>query len=122
MSTKIIDQKYFKDVNNKIHVIDVMQMNRESWRSEIQDEWNEVSKEEADFIANPPISELELEHLERQKLLNLKKSELSDINLEITMFERIANRSEYEEAELQELNANSVVLFREIKALEKNTG
>lgn len=52
--TAVIDQKFFKDTDNNIFCIDIMPMNKDSWKSEIKDGWTEIGKEEAMGIANPP--------------------------------------------------------------------
>lgn len=61
MNTKIIDQKFFKDKNNQIYVIDVMLMNENTWHDEIKDGWAEITKGEAELIANPPPTEEEID-------------------------------------------------------------
>lgn len=119
-STHVLTQKYFKDDDLNVFAIDIMSMNIKTWRDEIKDNWIEITKKEAELISNPPLPEADLKKLEMLTSLNVKRSELNAINQEITMLERITDRSEDEEAELQELNTRSVALFREIKALEKS--
>ncbi|HHZ6806623.1 TPA: tail fiber assembly protein [Morganella morganii] len=68
MNTQIITQKFFKDATGKIWCIDIMKMNQDSWKSEIQEGWTAVSKDEADKIANPPPTKAQLiEQAETQK-------------------------------------------------------
>lgn len=68
MNTQIITQKFFKDATGKIWCIDIMKMNQDSWESEIQDGWVAISKDEADKIANPPLTKAQLiEQAEAQK-------------------------------------------------------
>lgn len=68
MNAQIITQKFFKDATGKIWCIDIMKMNQDSWKSEIQEGWTAVSKDEADKITNPPPTKAQLiEQAEIQK-------------------------------------------------------
>lgn len=70
MQTNIIDQRFFKDDENTVFCLDIMPMNQDSWQSEIQDGWQEISKKEADKIRNPPLTKEQLiERSEAEKQL-----------------------------------------------------
>lgn len=60
METNIIEQRFFKDDENTVFCLDIMPMNQDSWQSEIQDDWQEISKKEADKIRNPPLTKEQL--------------------------------------------------------------
>ena len=70
METNIIEQRFFKDAENTVFCLDIMPMNQDSWQSEIQDGWQEISKKEADKIRNPPLTKEQLiERAEAEKQL-----------------------------------------------------
>lgn len=70
MQTNIVDQRFFKDDENTVFCLDIMPMNQDSWQSEIQDGWQEISKKEADKIRNPPLTKEQLiERAEAEKQL-----------------------------------------------------
>ncbi|HHX8748712.1 tail fiber assembly protein [Morganella morganii] len=54
MSTEILEQKFFKDLDNNVFCIEIMPINQNSWESEIQAGWIAISENEANQIANPP--------------------------------------------------------------------
>ncbi|WP_413493887.1 tail fiber assembly protein [Morganella psychrotolerans] len=60
METNIIEQRFFKDAENTVFCLDIMPMNQDSWQSETQDGWQEISKKEADKIRNPPLTKGQL--------------------------------------------------------------
>lgn len=56
MYTEVIAQRYFKDSDGKARCIDIMPMNKDTWESEIPEDWHPISEKEADKIANPPLT------------------------------------------------------------------
>ncbi|WP_241770837.1 tail fiber assembly protein [Morganella morganii] len=56
MHTEVIEQRYFKDTEGKARCIDIMQMNKDTWESEVPAGWKSISEKEADKIANPPLT------------------------------------------------------------------
>ncbi|MDC9622770.1 tail fiber assembly protein [Xenorhabdus sp. XENO-7] len=79
MNTEIIDQKFFKDADNNVFCIDIMPMNKDTWRYEIRENWNAISKKEAGAILNPPPTPEQLqqnaEH-EKRYLLRAAKEKI----------------------------------------------
>ncbi|KZX36874.1 tail fiber assembly protein [Wohlfahrtiimonas chitiniclastica] len=53
--------KHFKDKNNNLFGIIIHKENAETWESEIQEDWTEITIEEARDIANPPLTQEELD-------------------------------------------------------------
>ncbi|UCQ53273.1 tail fiber assembly protein [Edwardsiella tarda] len=60
MSTNILDQKYFKDSKGDVYCIDIMEMNKNTWMIDVIDGWENISKDEAFNILNPPPSKITL--------------------------------------------------------------
>lgn len=54
MNTNIIEQKYFKNTQNEVFCVDIMPINQESWEQETNNDWVEITKEQAQELANPP--------------------------------------------------------------------
>lgn len=48
MYTEVIAQRYFKDSDGKARCIDIMPMNKDTWESEIPEDWHPISEKEAD--------------------------------------------------------------------------
>lgn len=117
-STHVLTQKYFKDEDLNIFAIDIMSMNIKTWRDEIKDNWIEITKKEAELISNPPLSDNEI----KLKRLQQKKDDLDIIETKITRLERIKQRTETEEQELDRLIDESTVLYRKITAAENEEG
>ena len=75
MNTRITDQKYFKDINNCVYVIDIMFINEKTWQSEIKEDWIEITIEEAQAIANPPLTQDELDAQKEAESIDFLSSE-----------------------------------------------
>lgn len=56
METTILNQKFFTAPDGSIHCIDIMELNKDTWEEEIGDGFTEISKDEADRVANPPLA------------------------------------------------------------------
>lgn len=69
MDTVIQEQKFFIDISGFIYCIDIMEMNADSWKDEIQAGWKEITKDEAIQIANPPPTAFELAESRRALLV-----------------------------------------------------
>lgn len=54
MENLFLLQKYYKDSKNNVFCIDVDEKNKETWHLDVKKDWKEISKEEAELIANPP--------------------------------------------------------------------
>lgn len=68
MQTEVIEQKFFKDMDGKVRCLDIMLMNKDSWKAEVSVDWVPISKNEADKITNPPPTKVQLiEQAEAQK-------------------------------------------------------
>ena len=53
MDSQVINQKFFRDRQGKIHSIDMMPMNKDSWQSGIQSGWIAISEDEMIEMSNP---------------------------------------------------------------------
>ncbi len=53
--------KHFKDSKNNIFGISIHGENVETWESEVGSDWVEITIEEAQAIANPPLSQAEID-------------------------------------------------------------
>lgn len=54
MNTEILEQKYFKDKNDAVYCIDIMPVNKDTWKNSVKDGWVAISYKEAMKLANPP--------------------------------------------------------------------
>lgn len=68
MTTLFLSQKHYKDSKNNVFCIDIDENNKDTWEQDIKKGWKEISKEEAELIANPPPTKEQLvEQAEQQK-------------------------------------------------------
>lgn len=68
MTTLFLSQKHYKDSKNNVFCIDIDENNKDTWEQDIKKDWKEISKEEAELIANPPLTKEQLiEQAEQQK-------------------------------------------------------
>lgn len=68
MNTEILEQKYFKDKDDAVYCIDIMPINKETWKGSVKDGWISISYKEAMKLANPPPTKEQLiEQAEAQK-------------------------------------------------------
>ncbi|MHA6283556.1 tail fiber assembly protein [Morganella morganii] len=83
MHTEVIEQRYFKDTEGKARCIDIMPMNKDTWESEIPEDWHPISEKEADKIANPPLTkEQHMKQAEAKKL-----ALIAEVNAETQMLQ-----------------------------------
>lgn len=83
MYTEVIAQRYFKDSDGKARCIDIMPMNKDTWESEIPEDWHPISEKEADKIANPPLTkEQHMKQAEAKKL-----ALIAEVNVETQMLQ-----------------------------------
>lgn len=68
MTTLFLSQKHYKDSKNNVFCIDIDENNKDTWERDVKEGWKEISKEEAELIANPPPTKEQLiEQAEQQK-------------------------------------------------------
>lgn len=73
MTTLFLSQKHYKDSKNNVFCIDIDENNKDTWERDIKKGWKEISKEEAELIANPPPTKEQLisdAELRKQTLLS----------------------------------------------------
>lgn len=81
MNTTIIEQRFFKNGINEIFCIDIMPMNKDTWESEIPEDWQPISEKEADNIVNPPLTKGQLIEQAEAK----KQFMITEVNAETEM-------------------------------------
>lgn len=54
MTTLFLSQKHYKDSKNNVFCIDIDESNKDTWEQDVKKGWEEISKQEAELIANPP--------------------------------------------------------------------
>lgn len=77
----MMNTKHFKDKNNNLFGIVIHEENTETWQSEIQEDWIEITIEEARLIANPPPTQQELDaqkEIENVEFLSSETRRTSD--------------------------------------------
>lgn len=81
METTILSQKFFIAPNGSVNCIDIMELNKDTWKDEVGNGFTEISKNEADKIMNPqPTKEqLILQAEEKKQFL------ISEVNTETEM-------------------------------------
>ncbi|MEM8323091.1 tail fiber assembly protein [Morganella morganii] len=68
METTILSQKFFIAPNGSVNCIDIMELNKDTWKDEVGNGFTEISKNEADKIMNPPPTKEQLvDQAEAQK-------------------------------------------------------
>lgn len=72
--------KHFKDKNNKLFGIVIHEENSETWESEIQEGWTEITIEEAQAIANPRPTQAELDQQKSAENIAFLSSETRRTN------------------------------------------
>lgn len=97
-----------KDGNRKIGAFDNTQPSQFHFWNEKKADWNITKEKKA-----------ELEAIKKAQELQQLQSDLDDIEKRITRLERIKDRSEDEEEELQKLYDESTDLFRKIEEMKK---
>lgn len=129
-NTEIIDQKYFKDSENRIFCIDIMASNTDSWQDEKNENWIEISKELAIKLVSPPDSyhffneEVQewqtTEELQTDKLNNWRESigEITPKQLRLVL---LANGVTSSDVEAAILNIEDAIT-REIATIEWQYG
>lgn len=83
MNTMPIDQKCFKDSEGRVIRLDIMPMNKDSWESEIRDDWTPISKKEADKITNPPLTKDQ--HIQQAE--DKKQTLIAEVNAETQLLQ-----------------------------------
>lgn len=101
MKSDLIGEKYFKKKDGSIICIFIMDANAESWESEIQAGWIEVSKEDAFKIANPPPTRAQLVEQAEDK----KQFLIAEVHAETQMLQTKLSLKRIKPAELELLNA-----------------
>lgn len=101
MQTEVIEQKFFKDMDGKVRCLDIMLMNKDSWKAEVSVDWVPISKNEADKITNPPPTKVQLiEQAEAQK-----QYLIAEVNAETQMLQTKLALGRIKEDEKVLLNA-----------------
>lgn len=101
MQTEVIEQKFFKDMDGKVRCLDIMLMNKDSWKAEVSVDWVPISKNEADKITNPPPTKAQLiEQAEAQK-----QYLIAEVNVETQMLQTKLALKRIKADELKLLNA-----------------
>ncbi|AGG31101.1 hypothetical protein MU9_2055 [Morganella morganii subsp. morganii KT] len=101
MQTEVIEQKFFKDMDGKVRCLDIMPMNKDSWKAEVSVGWVPISKNEADKITNPPPTKAQLiEQAEAQK-----QYLIAEVNVETQMLQTKLALKRIKADELELLNA-----------------
>ena len=83
MYTEVIAQRYFKDSDGKARCIDIMPMNKDTWQSEIPEDWHPISEKEVDKIANPPLTKEQ--HMKQAEAK--KQALIAEVNAETQMLQ-----------------------------------
>ena len=82
-----MNTKHFKDKNNNVFGITIHAENTETWQSEIQHDWTEITIEEAQAIANPPPTQAELDKQKETENTAFLSSETRRTNDAITVLD-----------------------------------
>lgn len=101
MSTEILEQKFFKDPDNNVYCIEIMPINQDSWKSEIQAGWIAISENEANQIANPPPTKEQLIRQAEEK----KQFLIAEVHTETEMLRAKLALGRISEGEKIRLNA-----------------
>ena len=95
-----MNTKHFKDKTNNVFGITIHAENTETWQSEVQEDWIEITIEEAQAIANPPPTQQEIDEQQSQKNTAFLSSETRRTNDAI---EVLNDAIEFEEATDEEV-------------------
>ena len=128
--TEIIDQKYFKDSENKVFCIDILATNINTWQDEKQDNWIAISQELAMKLVSPPDSyhffNVEVQEwqttdeLQAEKLNNWRES-IAEITPKQLRLVLLANGVTSSDVETAILNIEDAIT-REIATIEWQYG
>lgn len=101
MTTLFLSQKYYKDRKNNVFCIDIDENNKDTWNLDIKKGWREISKEEAELIANPPpTKEQFIEQAEQQKQMLI-----AEVSAETEMLRTKLALKRIKPDEMERLNA-----------------
>ncbi|MGJ3351851.1 tail fiber assembly protein [Morganella morganii] len=101
MTTLFLSQKYYKDSKNNVFCIDIDENNKDTWNLDIKKGWREISKEEAELIANPPpTKEQFIEQAEQQKQMLI-----AEVSAETEMLRTKLALKRIKPDEMERLNA-----------------
>lgn len=102
MNTEILEQKYFKDKNDAVYCIDIMPINKDTWKTSVKDGWIAISYKEAMKLANPPKSKEQLiaeAEQQKQSLLEEANSAIAPlqdaVDLDMATDEEVALLKEW---------------------------
>lgn len=85
-----MNTKHFKDSENNTFGLDTTSGN---WESFIGKDWVEISKEEAELLANPPPTQQEIDQKKSSENVAFLTSETERIEAEIKIYERMRDRN-----------------------------
>ncbi|MEM8239853.1 tail fiber assembly protein [Morganella morganii subsp. sibonii] len=101
MATLFLSQKHYKDSKNNVFCIDIDENNKDTWDLDIKKGWREISKEEAELIANPPpTKEQFIEQAEQQKQMLI-----AEVSAETEMLRTKLALKRIKPDEMERLNA-----------------
>jgi len=101
----MIEQIFFKDKNNGVYVLEFTEENKEEVLTFVQPDWIEITKEESDAIANPPLSQEQLDEQKEAENIAFLSSETERTEAEIKIYERMRDRNRADEDDLKMLEA-----------------
>lgn len=107
--------KHFKDKDNNLFGIVIHEENAETWQSEIQEDWIEITIEEAQVIANPPPTQAQIDEQQEAENIMFLASESERSEVAIKKLQRVIDRNIATEEEAQkfdELEIYSIKLMR----------
>ncbi|MEM8074242.1 tail fiber assembly protein [Morganella morganii subsp. sibonii] len=88
MATLFLSQKHYKDSKNNVFCIDIDENNKDTWDLDIKKGWKEISKEEAELIANPPPTKeqlIEQAEVQKQFLITEVSTETEMLRLKLSL-------------------------------------
>ncbi|GAA5102778.1 phage tail assembly chaperone [Wohlfahrtiimonas larvae] len=97
-----MNTKHFKDSQNNTFGLDTTS---ENWESFIKEDWIEITIEEAQAIANPPPSQIEIDLQKEKENIAFLASESERTESEIKVYERMRDRNRADEDDLAMLEA-----------------